>query len=237
MRRLLATLRSDVLRQYRNGLYGVTVAVGLFYVALLQLVPANHRIDLPLLIPAFLMFNVLITTFYLVAGLVLLESSERSLGALVVTPLRVSEYLCSKVVTLTGLAIAENLFVVLIFYGWRFAVGPLLVGMLLLCSLSTLLGFALVGRYDSVNEFLIPSIFVSMPLFLPLLPHLGIVGAPLDLVFYAHPAQPAFVLIRSAFGTTSTTEIAYGVAGGLGWLTAAYLLARDSFRRLVESSA
>ena len=237
MRRLLATLRCDVLRQYRNGLYGVTVAVALFYVALLRFLPASDRIDLPLLIPAFVMLNVLMTTFYFVAGLVLLERSERSLGALVVTPLRVSEYLSSKVVTLTVLALAENLFVVLIFYGWRFAAGPLLVGMVMLCSLFTLLGFALVSRYDSVNEFLIPSIFVSMPLFLPLLPHLGIVGAPLDLLFYVHPAQPAFVLMRSAFATTSAAELAYGVAGGLGWLTTAYLLARESFRRLAESSA
>lgn len=117
MTRLLATLRRDVLLQYRFSLYAVSVFIVVVWGAALTVVPDAARPSAARVVPAFLLANLIITTFYFVGGLVLLERDEGMLVPLVTTPLRETEYLVSKAVTLTGLALAESLLLVVIFFG------------------------------------------------------------------------------------------------------------------------
>ena len=237
MKRLVATLRCDALLQFRAGFYYVGGFVALFYLGLLQLLPEDERINLPLLIPVALLFNVIITTFYFVSALVLLEKAEGTPSALVVTPLRAGEYLTSKIATLTLLAMGENAIVLLLFYGLGFEPVPLVAGVVLLCSLFTLVGFAIITRYESINEFLMPSIVVVTVLTLPVLEHFGAVAAPFDRLFYAHPVQPSLVLMRSAFGQPGLGQLLYGFVGGIGWLALAYVAARRAYHSFVVTTA
>ncbi|MCH7825829.1 MAG: hypothetical protein IH849_13595 [Acidobacteria bacterium] len=108
MRRFAHSVRKDTMLQFRCGFYFVGGFVALFYVRLLRQIPDEWLVNLPLLVPAALALNVLMTTFYFVAALVLLEKSEGTLPALAASPLRVSEYLGAKVASLTLLAMAEN---------------------------------------------------------------------------------------------------------------------------------
>lgn len=247
MKRLAATLRCDALLQFRAGFYYVGAFVAVAYVGLLQLLPQDERINLPLLIPVVLLFNVMTTTFYFVSALVLLEKSEGVLSALVVTPLRAGEYLASKVATLTFLALAENGFVLLLFYGLGFDPLRMLVGSVLLCALFTLAGFAAITRYESINEFLLPSIVIVTLLSLPVLEHLGLIPSPANLLFYLHPVQPALSLMSSAFesggsggslaGVGATAEAIYGAVAGSLWLAVAVLVAKRAHRNFVVRTA
>jgi hypothetical protein len=54
-------------------------------------------------VPAILMINLQITTFFFVAGLILLERDEGTLAALAVSPLSASGYLVMRTFSLTGL--------------------------------------------------------------------------------------------------------------------------------------
>src|SRR5258705_5397588 len=101
--------------------------------------------------------NLLIGTFSFIGGLVLLERGEGTLTAQVVTPLRIGEYLTAKVVTLTALALAETLVVVLVIAGWRFNALLLIAGAALAAALYCLAGFIAVARYTAINEYLLPS--------------------------------------------------------------------------------
>lgn len=226
--RLLHTVRNDAVIQFRSGFYFVGATVAFFVVGLLRLIPEEWPLNLRLLIPAALLLNVMTTTFYFVAGLVLLEKSQGTLAALVVTPLRVGEYLGSKAATLAFLAMAENAVVLLLFYGVDFEPVVLLVGMTALCVFYTLIGFAAVSRYDSINQFLMPSAALVTVLTLPLLEHFGFVGR----MMYVHPVQPYLVLIRSAFTAVSAPELVYAMTTGAAWLAVAYIMAKRAFAGL-----
>lgn len=236
MTRLLATLRRDVTLQVRYGLYAVSVFIVLVWGVLLSLLPGAARIDAAVVVPAFLASNLLATTFYFMAGLVLLEKDEGTLSALVATPLRDSEYLLSKLITLTGLAVAENLLVVALLFGKGFRWDLLIAGAALLAALYVLAGFLAVVRYDSINEWLFPSAMVVVALLIPLLPHFGLTRYG----FYLHPATPAFRLLSAACDPAAPVagwEIAYGLLGSLFWLGMGFAWARRSFDRFIVRSA
>lgn len=233
MKRLLATLRCDFTIQFRNGFFYVGTLLTVIWIALLRQVPFGD-VDVGTLIPAMLVQHLLVTTFYFVGGLALLEKSEGTLAGLVVTPLHSAEYLLAKVLSLTLLAVTESMLIILAVYGARFWLLPLLGGMLLLGSFYTLYGFVAVARYDSLNEYLLPSIIVVALLMLPLAGYFGIWDSPL---LYAHPVQPMLTLLHAAFVPATPWEIAYGIVGALGWLAASFALAQQQFHRFVVRPA
>jgi fluoroquinolone transport system permease protein len=227
MKRLAATLRREVILQARYRFYAVSVFVVLFWGVLLGLLPGRAALDPALVVPGFLMANLLVTTFYFVSALVLLEKGEGTLAALATTPLRESEYLAAKVISLVLLALVESLLVVVLIFGWRFQWALLLLGGVLLGALYTLCGFLLASRYDEINRFLMPSAVAVTLLSLPMLPLFGLADRAL---FLLHPVEPSVTLMRAAFGVASPADLAYGVLGSLAWTAAAFVLAR---RRLM----
>lgn len=224
MIRLISTLRVNMLTQYRNGFYYVGAFVVVVAVVLLS--QLGGTLDLSLIIPGLVFFNLLITTFYFVGGLVLLEKEEGSLIGLVVTPLRPSEYLVAKIGSLTLLASLETTLYISIV----FRTAPPFLGMILLAGLYTLFGFVAIARYDSINEFLLPSVGIVMLLMLPLVDFFGPWHSP---IFYLHPLQPTLVLMRAAYTEASPLEIAYGVVGSLFWYGVLFLWARRTFDRVI----
>jgi fluoroquinolone transport system permease protein len=227
MRRLRATLWCDLRLQYRNGFYYAAAFVAALWMLLLAQVPAA---SLSWLLPPLVLGNLLINTFYFVAGQVLLEKGEGTLEAQVVTPLRVREYLASKALTLGALSLLEALAYVLIAYGPRFRLLPFAAGVLLISAMYVLYGFVVVARYDSINEFLFPSVLYTIGLGLPLLDYFNLVRSPL---VYLHPVQAPLVLLRAAFQPVDAWQMVYGVLYAGLWVGLVYLLSRRAFLRFV----
>jgi fluoroquinolone transport system permease protein len=234
MKRLLSTVRWDVLIQFRQGFYYVSVFFVLVCAVLLRQLPHDGRVNFGIVIPAFMVLNLLVTTFYFIGALVLLEKGEGTLAGLIVTPLRDVEYLLSKILSLLLLALLESLLIVVLSYGFAFQVVPLLAGMILLGALYTLLGFIAIARYDSINEYLLPAGVMVALLTLPLIDQTGLWHSWL---FYLHPVQPALVLMSSAFAPLAPWESIYAVLGSLFWVGLSFVLARHIFLRFVVRSA
>ena len=92
MRRFVATLRRDLLLQYRYKLIAVSLFMVAFWGGLLAFVPKGLRPEPSLLVPAFVVVNLLTTTFYFICGLVLFEKGEAAPDRrqrLVVEPLQI----------------------------------------------------------------------------------------------------------------------------------------------------
>lgn len=203
--RLLPTIACDVRLQARNGFYHAAAFVALCWIVGLHTVPADI---LAWLLPVLVLSNMLINTFYFVAGLVLLEKGEGTLMARVTSPLLPGEYLASKVMTLALLSIVENGMIILFVHGTDVAVLPLLAGMSAAAALYTLAGIWAVVRYDSINEFLFPSFLMTMVFVPPFLHYLDLWNGPL---VYLHPLQAALVLTKAGFLPVPTGELLYGV--------------------------
>jgi fluoroquinolone transport system permease protein len=195
MKRLALTCATDLRLQYRNGFYAATLAVLLPSIWLLRRMSPNTAEQL---IPAVLLGNILINTFYFVSGLLLLERVEGTLRVQRVTPLKIREYIASKLVTLTILSLLESLLLVLAIRGPEISLLPMAVGTSLAAILFSLAGMIMVARYASINEFLLPSIPVATALCLPVLGSIGVGHAN---CYWLHPIQGPISLMQ-----TDTTD-------------------------------
>jgi fluoroquinolone transport system permease protein len=210
----LTAVRWDVVVQARNGFYWATGFLVLVVGGLLRALPEAARENTASWVPALLVVNLPITTFFFVAGLMLLERDEGTLAALALSPLTPGGYLSARIATLTALAGVETLAVVWIASRTAGSWLPLLAGTAALGVIYTCLGVVMACRYSSVNSLLLPASFVVTLLLLPLLAHFGL--APRE-PFLLHPIEPALVLLRSGYVAQDIRLVLFGAAGSLVW--------------------
>jgi fluoroquinolone transport system permease protein len=225
-------LRFDVMVQARNGFYWASLFVVLAVSALLAAMPIAVIANPGLWVPALAAFNLQITTFFFVAGLLLLEKDEGTLTALGVSPLSARTYLLAHTTTLTTLATAETLIIIWFAFGFAMS-GALVAGIVALGVTYTCLGIAVAARYDSINTLLLPAAVIVTVLLLPLLGHFGLM--PRVLVIW-HPMEPAITLMRAAYAPTAIRELLFGVVGSATWAYVAFSLAQRAVTQLMRDT-
>lgn len=231
MNRLAASVRCDVRLQVRNGFYWAVAFVLCIFAILIGRLP---EFDWAPVLPPLVLGNLAMATFYFIAGLVLLEKGEGTLEAQVVTPLRPREYLISKLATLTGLSVVENLLIAVLAHGTRFHWPAMILGIVMASALYCLLGFVVVSRYDGVNEFLFPSMLWTTLVMLPVLHYIGLWPGGW---MYLHPFQAPLVMLKAAFFPIETWQWVYALGYSALWVWVGFAWSRRSFRRFVAASA
>ena len=227
MTRLAATMHGDARLQLRQGFYYASAFMLVVMIVVLRQIPAEIQ---AWILPVVILSNVQVNTFYFIAGLVLLEKSEGTLEAQVVTPLRPWEYLASKVATLTGLSVVENVLLVVATYGTGAGTPALLAGILISSVIFALAGFIAVARYDSINEYLMPSFLYTSLLSIPLLAYFGLIESRL---FDLHPITAPLEMLRVSFDAPMPTRWTYELTSAALWIGIGALLARRHFHRFV----
>lgn len=235
MKRLWGTVFNDIRLQWRNGFYLATAVMLVLFVLLLSQAP---REDLSFLLPVVIVNNIIVNGFYFVAGLVLLEKSEGSLQAQVVTPLRATEYLAGKVLSLTLLSVIENGLLALLVMADAISVGWLLWGVAAGVCFFALAGLVVVVRYESINEFLLPSVAIATILALPLGPYFGVGETAVSAtLIYLHPLQTVLLALRAgAGGALAGWQQGYIVIYTVVSNAVALLLARRSYEQFVRKT-
>ncbi|MDZ4721069.1 MAG: hypothetical protein SH847_21625 [Roseiflexaceae bacterium] len=211
MNRMIALIRWETTLQIRNGFLAATIFVTGFWMVIL----AQSTLDLRGLLPAMLIGNLLLGTFYFVAGMVLLELTERTIYAQAVTPLRLEHYLAAKIATLTALALAESVIIAVMARGWPFAPLPLIIGIVLASAIYCLCGFIAVVRYPSINAFLIPSGGYAAVLWIPLLTNSSGWSPWLTLWM---PIGGPLTLVNAAFRPVDLWQIVAATFFSIGWI-------------------
>ncbi len=234
MTRLLTTLRWEMVLQARAQFYVVTAIVAGVWIGLLLLLPEALRSSPAALVPAFIASNLQITAFFFIAALVLLEKSQGTISALVVSPLRPGEYVGAKGLSLAVLAMAENAVIVAVVYGFELRWGWLLLGTFALGLVYAFVGLVAVARFDTINRFLMPSMLYIAFLGLPLLGYYGLVPR---WVFAVHPVLPPLVLLEAGCTDVGAGTLVYGVVGSAVWIGLTFVWARRRFVRDVVPTA
>ena len=193
MRRLVSAIKQDLRLQFRHGFYHVYAIISALYIVGLRMSPQAVR---ELLLPILIFSDPGMLGFYFIAALVLFEKEARSLQAVSVTPLRPSEYLLAKAISLSTLAVLASLVVAGL--GWELTPRLLmLVPVVGVCGvLVVFAGFAFVVRHNTFSMFLLQSIPVLIVLGIPILGPLGLMQSPL---YYLFPSYPALLAIRGIF--------------------------------------
>ena len=227
MKRLFATIRCDVRLQFRNGFYYAIAFILVVWVVLISQLP---EIDWGWLLPVLVLGNLSMATFYFMGGLVLLEKGEGTLEAQIVTPLTSREYLISKVITLTVLSVIENLVIVAVAYRQGFGVLTLIAGIVLAAAFYSLVGFVVVARYDSINEYLFPSILYITVFSLPFLHYFHLWESWL---MYLHPLQASLVIMKAAFEPIEPWKWVYGLLYSTFWIGLIFFWSQRTFHRFI----
>lgn len=214
MTRLLSMMKMDARIQVRNQLYTIGIVVAVLTAVMVAWL--GNADQLFSLVPTLLLLVVGGTTFLYVGALIFFEKDQGTLPATIVSPVRPSEYLWSKIITLTALATLESTVMVggaMVIMGFSEPVSlpnlPLLLaGALAIGVLYTLMGIILMVRYDTITDFLIPMAFVVMILQLPFLYFWGVFEFSVLLLI---PTSAPAMLMRGAFIPLAGWEWAYGV--------------------------
>ena len=230
MNRFLAVLKWEVIRQYKNGFYLVSVFVLLIWIILFKQIQTSLLAGM---MPMIILGNLSMTTYFFMAGLVLFEKGEGSLEAQVVTPVRSVEYLAAKVLSLSLLATVENLVITITLVGLHFNFTAFFIGTFLASVLLCLAGFLLVLRYDASNEFLIPSILYMLLLEAPIMAGLWMQHA---FFWYIHPIYGSYLILQAATQSVHWLQILYGVAYLLAAIIFMFKLSLQAFNRFVVRS-
>ncbi len=217
----------DARLQFRNGFYYAAGFIVIFFIVGLNWLSADLR---TWLLPPFVFTNVLMNTFYFLGGLVLLEKGEGTLEAQVVTPLHTWEYLASKVAALTGLALLENTTMIVLSHGVDFNWLLFLAGAIQASALYALCGFAVVSRYDSINEYLLPSFVYTLLFSPPLFAYFDMLQGSW---LYLHPYTGSMILLQAAFTPVPAGELVYALIYPMAWIVAFFFWSRSAFHRFV----
>ncbi|MEM7538423.1 MAG: hypothetical protein AAF639_40015 [Chloroflexota bacterium] len=217
MKRLLSTMKVDLTVQVRNNLYTIGIVVGvLIAVVLWQISPPDQ---LHWIIPVFMMLAVGGTTLLYVAGMILFEKDEGTINAVIVSPLRISEYLWSKIITLGALATVESIVMIggamllILWFGDAARmmmpnVPILLAGIVTIGVIYTLIGIVLIVRYDKITDFLMPMAAYAVILQIPFLHFMGMIEHPL---FLAIPTSAPTLLMQGAYIDLMAWEWLYAI--------------------------
>jgi fluoroquinolone transport system permease protein len=227
MSRLLSTIRWDFQLQFRNGFYYASAFVAAVMFVMLRQLP---QVNWSQLWPPIILENLVVNAFYFLAGMVLLEKGEGTLEAQIVTPLRPWEYLVSKVVTLGLLSLFETLLLVILVSGLIFNWFFLILGIMLLIAMYGFYGFFVVARYDSITDFILPSVVWVMGFSLPLLYYFDLWRHAL---MFVHPLMAPLTLMQAAFEPLPGWQILYGILYSLLWVGIGYVVSRRAFYRFV----
>ncbi|UNC93015.1 ABC transporter permease [Candidatus Contubernalis alkaliaceticus] len=205
MKQLPSTIYCDFLIQLRNGFYTATFFVLLFVVLGLSRLPG---VDWGWLLPLAILLYMNMTAYYFIAAQVLLEKDEGISVIRAVMPFSPLHYLCSKIVTLGFLAVLESTVLAIVVYGFGFNWFPFIIGIFLASAFYALVGFISVTRYNSLEEYLLPSVLYGALASLPLITGLAQLESPL---LFIHPLQAVLVVLQSAFAPVEIGLLAYGV--------------------------
>ncbi len=214
MSRLLTAMKTDLTVQVRTNLYTIGIAAGLIVAVALAWLASPDQ--LPAYVPALMLVVTGGTTLLYVGAMILFEKDERTLHANIVSPLRITEFLWSKIITLTGLATLESIVMIggamlIMSFSEELSlpnIPALLLGILAIGIVYTLIGIVLIVRFDTITDYLIPMSGVAVILQLPFLYFLGWVKHPILLII---PTSAPTILMQGAYVQLEVWEWIYGV--------------------------
>ncbi|HEX2213824.1 MAG TPA: fluoroquinolone transporter permease, partial [Mycobacterium sp.] len=230
MNRFVNALRLELTLQVRQKFLHAAVFSGLIWLAVLLPMPAHLR---PVAEPYVLIGDVTIIGFFFVGAAVFFEKQERTLGAVIATPLRFWEYLAAKLALLVLVSLFVAVVVATVVHGLDYHPLPMLVGVVLGTLMMLLVGFISSLPFSSASDwFLAAQLPLAVMLVPPIIHYSGLWPNP---VLYLVPTQGPLMLFGAAFDqmTLAPWQILYAVAYPILAIAGLCWAARATFSRYV----
>jgi fluoroquinolone transport system permease protein len=193
MTRLVSTLRLELTLQVRQRFLHAAVFSGLIWFAVLLPMPPQLR---SVAEPYVLGGDITIIGFFFIAGSVFFEKQERTLSAVIASPLRFYEYLTAKLVILVLISLTVAVVVATVTHGMAYHPIPMIAGVVLGTAMMLLVGFISSLPFGSISDWFL---FATIPLAALTLPVLNYSGLWPNPLLYLVPTQGPLLLFGATF--------------------------------------
>lgn len=164
--------------------------------------------------------------------LVLFEKNENTLQAISVSPIKVSNYILSKSITLTVVALLCSYLMAFAGHGIDFNYLHFGLGVMLSTLTFSFLGFSIVATQDTFNKYMIVAVGIIVVL---LTPFLGFFDLVSDMIFWVFPTQPGIKILSASFNQMDFIEIAISYLLAIVWCILFYKLAVKRITQKLKS--
>lgn len=229
MTRWRSALRLEATTVVRERFAHAAAMSALLWLTILLPMPPDLR---RIVAPYVLLGDVTIVGFYFIGGAVFFEKQQRTLDAVICSPLRFWEYLSSKVAVLMALSLLVAVVVVAAVHGHDVHLLQLLLGVALGTLVMLLAGFITSLPFGSVSDWFL---FATVPLAVAELPVLYLSGVWPNPVLYLLPTHGPLLLLGAAFDQIQLApwQVVYAVCYPLACAVGLYGLSVRFFDRYV----
>ena len=229
--RLRAALAQDIRFQVRHGFYYAYAVLTAIYILLLRVLPDPFVFPTLTLI---LFTDICALGFFFIGAIVLLEKGQNLTDSLFVTPLRLHEYLVSKLLSFLLLSLASASLIA-IGGGVRGHDSLLFIlGLILSAGLYTLFGLIFAARARHVNDYFVRALGLGLLISLPVLSYIGLFDTAL---FYAFPTRATLILLDVLGKDYLLGEKLYAVGNLILWGLVMGYFAYHRFEKYVRHPA
>ncbi len=211
--RLSKLVRWDFLFQVKYGIIIAAIIITLVWLGMISLLPAE---TMGYVIPVAFITDFAVTGFLFIAAMVFFEKGQGTLDVIVTSPIRVSEYILSKVISLSILIclIAIGLvFGVSTIKGLNVNYGFVIIASILSSSFFILLGFITSTFYKSFTDMILPMGAWFTVSFIPLLIYINAdIFNFLDYIVFLWPTYSMIILIDAILGNSDVISIILSIA-------------------------
>jgi len=161
--RARALLRGDIRFQYKYGFYFLYLVFTLIYIGTLYVLPLEWRERAAVLM---IFSDPAAMGLYFMGAIVLFEKSERALNSIAISPVKPTEYVLSKLISIAMISTAVALIIGL---GGKVKFNPLyfFVGVFLGSCLFSAVGLMIAANIGSLNQFIVATIPAEILINLP----------------------------------------------------------------------
>jgi len=171
--------RKDLLLQWRQGFWVVYFIITIIYIIILVNIPQENRMMVSLMM---ILSDTTMLGVIFIGALILLEKQQSVIHSLFVTPLEPSNYIWSKTISLSLIAITMSVLVYLPVLNISAYTLLLFITTAITAAIFVLFGIGIAARVDTINQYFGRLMLVSFLIMLPVVPYLIFGQHPLFIV-------------------------------------------------------
>jgi len=234
MKRLLNIMKWDMIFQMNYKLYPVGVVITVVWIAILAILPGEI---MEYALPIILLADLSTMGLMFIGAILFFEKGQGSIHAVIVTPMKTSDYLLSKVITLCAyIVLISTIVVVATAFIKGLTVNYLFVilATVLTSVAYTFGGFLLSSRYKKFTDFFLPMALVFGFFNIPLIWMFDVESVEaFRALIYVIPSHGLIILLQSMFEPQPWYDIAYAVVYNSFVIFVLYKLCIKSFNKKV----
>jgi len=220
--RMRNLIKGDIKFQFKYGFYFVYVIFTIVYISLIYVLPHSWREKAATIM---IFSDPAAMGLFFMGAIVLLEKSERVLNSIAVSPVKVGEYIFSKVISLVLISSVVGVIIALSANISNLLI--VIIGITLGSAFFTLLGLIVAANISSLNQFLTATVPIELISFLP--PIMYLFGY--DNMFML--IHPGCILIRYINGNSEHMFLLSIIL--CMWLVVIYIIACKQIQKMFQS--